>query len=278
MCEQCAVLEKQLHAAIVDVENLQAEMTVLLRKNTNLKKDLDGRRADGPKHADAREVFDHWVKLCDKDEKRTKFDPAREKAIQARLNEGRTVADCKRAIYGLSVRRHAGPHGRTMEPHPGSKPYDQLVAHCMKDAETFERCVGYADQHELERTEGSKHVVKQANRDATTKYGRDTLTDRIRFHAGGLETVLRALEERGCTSKQLGYDSGKHVAQCPAHDDRSPSLSVRECDDGRVLLHCFAGCETRSIVEALGLSWADLFDDIKGGALNSAQQQRFGAA
>lgn len=33
--------------------------------------------------------------------------------------------------------------------------------------------------------------------------------------------------------------SGKgYQACCPAHDDNGPSLSLREGDDGRVLLHC----------------------------------------
>jgi hypothetical protein len=48
-------------------------------------------------------------------------------------------------------------------------------------------------------------------------------------------------------------------ARCPAHDDRKPSLSVSEGDDGRILLKCFAGCETDAVVSALGLSLADLF-------------------
>lgn len=43
------------------------------------------------------------------------------------------------------------------------------------------------------------------------------------------------------------------IACCPAHDDRNPSLSVRD-DDGRALLHCFAGCTFDSIKEALGES------------------------
>ena len=51
------------------------------------------------------------------------------------------------------------------------------------------------------------------------------------------------------------------VARCPAHEDRSPSLSVSEGDDGRVLLRCFAGCETTDIVEALGLELRDLMPD-----------------
>lgn len=48
---------------------------------------------------------------------------------------------------------------------------------------------------------------------------------------------------------------------CPAHDDRTPSLSIRRTADGRVLLHCFAGCRTDDVLAALGLTWADLFQD-----------------
>ena len=49
------------------------------------------------------------------------------------------------------------------------------------------------------------------------------------------------------------------VAKCPAHDDKSPSLNVDEAD-GKVLLKCQAGCDTRDVVSALGLSMTDLFD------------------
>jgi putative DNA primase/helicase len=41
-------------------------------------------------------------------------------------------------------------------------------------------------------------------------------------------------------------------ARCPCHDDRSPSLSVRDGDEpGRILVHCFAGCDHRDILGAL---------------------------
>jgi hypothetical protein len=54
--------------------------------------------------------------------------------------------------------------------------------------------------------------------------------------------------------------NGSWVARCPAHEDRSPSLAVKELDDGRILLHCFAGCGTDAVLGVLGLTLADLFE------------------
>ena len=48
------------------------------------------------------------------------------------------------------------------------------------------------------------------------------------------------------------------MACCPAHDDRNPSLSVRRAPDGRVLVHCFAGCTLDAVLAALGLRLRDL--------------------
>lgn len=52
---------------------------------------------------------------------------------------------------------------------------------------------------------------------------------------------------------------GKWMARCPAHNDRSPSLSIREGEAGRVLARCHAGCETEAVLRAAGLRLADLF-------------------
>src|SRR4051812_22288676 len=49
------------------------------------------------------------------------------------------------------------------------------------------------------------------------------------------------------------------MAHCPAHKDRTPSLSIAEGDDGRVLVNCFAGCSVEDIVAAVGVTTADLF-------------------
>lgn len=56
-----------------------------------------------------------------------------------------------------------------------------------------------------------------------------------------------------------GSGAGRYVARCPAHEDRSASLSIRELDDGRILIHCFAGCDTSSVLTAMSLSMDDLF-------------------
>jgi hypothetical protein len=51
------------------------------------------------------------------------------------------------------------------------------------------------------------------------------------------------------------------IARCPAHADRSASLSLAAGDDGRVLLRCFAGCSAAAVVHAIGLELADLFPE-----------------
>ena len=52
---------------------------------------------------------------------------------------------------------------------------------------------------------------------------------------------------------------GKWRACCPAHPDKSPSLALLELDDGRVLIHCFAGCGAAEILESIGLNFSALF-------------------
>ena len=47
---------------------------------------------------------------------------------------------------------------------------------------------------------------------------------------------------------RVGQD--RYVACCPAHDDRNPSLSITQTRD-KVLVHCFAGCEQRDVLQAL---------------------------
>ena len=68
-----------------------------------------------------------------------------------------------------------------------------------------------------------------------------------------------ALIDRLDAVKKTG--PGKYLSRCPAHDDRSPSLAIKEGDDGRVLLHCFAGCETEDVLSAIGLEFRDIMPE-----------------
>ena len=71
------------------------------------------------------------------------------------------------------------------------------------------------------------------------------------FRPNNLEKVLSRLQK----VKKTGQ--GKYLAICPSHEDKSPSLAIKGVDD-RVLLHCFAGCETTDVLSALGLKFEDI--------------------
>jgi putative DNA primase/helicase len=53
---------------------------------------------------------------------------------------------------------------------------------------------------------------------------------------------------------------GKYIARCPAHPDKTPSLAISEGRKG-LLVHCWAGCDTRTVVATLGLRLSDLYYD-----------------
>lgn len=74
-----------------------------------------------------------------------------------------------------------------------------------------------------------------------------------------LDLVVDALEHHG---HRIHHDGPDQVnAQCPAHDDRNPSLSIRyDRTAGKLLLNCHTGCRSADIIAALGLTWRDLFD------------------
>ena len=64
----------------------------------------------------------------------------------------------------------------------------------------------------------------------------------------------------GCLDGVIRTGEGRWSARCPAHDDRSPSLSVR-IDGDQLLFHCHAGCAPEDVLAAVGLSWSDLYVD-----------------
>lgn len=82
-----------------------------------------------------------------------------------------------------------------------------------------------------------------------------------------LEDVLRRLNG-------VKRSGGGYSAKCPAHDDKNASLSVKQGDNGGVVLYCHAGCTPEQVVGALGLSMKDLFPDGDRPRLDRRQEHR----
>ena len=64
------------------------------------------------------------------------------------------------------------------------------------------------------------------------------------------ETLLGRLDG---VKRRNGYT----IARCPAHDDRNPSLSIKQYDDG-LGIKCHAGCDTDEILAAVDLTKRDI--------------------
>ena len=70
-----------------------------------------------------------------------------------------------------------------------------------------------------------------------------------------MSTPEKLLERLDSVTKRA---PGEWMAKCPAHNDRSPSLSISSAEDC-VLIHCFAGCGVAEVVSAVGLSLSNLY-------------------
>lgn len=66
------------------------------------------------------------------------------------------------------------------------------------------------------------------------------------------------------------------IGRCPGHADRSPSLAIHE-RDGKILLHCFAGCSVESVCAALNIEMRDLFMEPCAAARKKPQIVRYAA-
>ena len=60
-----------------------------------------------------------------------------------------------------------------------------------------------------------------------------------------------AAEQLACNLEAWRRSGDGFIACCPAHDDKNPSLSINEDEDGKVLVYCHAGCEQDEVIEAL---------------------------
>ena len=77
-----------------------------------------------------------------------------------------------------------------------------------------------------------------------------------------IQDVIAALERAGCHPRQTG---GRWQAQCPAHEDSIPSLSITQGHTQDVLIKCFAGCDWKDVLGKLGLYNAPSLTVYRGG-------------
>lgn len=70
-----------------------------------------------------------------------------------------------------------------------------------------------------------------------------------------LDNLLSRLQKVKRTGKT------DYIACCPAHQDKSPSMTIREVEPDHILLHCFAGCDVQNILGAVGLDFDDVYPD-----------------
>jgi hypothetical protein len=68
------------------------------------------------------------------------------------------------------------------------------------------------------------------------------------------------------------------MCQCPGHEDRAPSLSLRTGKTGKILMYCFAGCGNAHILRVLGIRFSDLEDADEVHPLKQSQSRAFATA
>ena len=109
----------------------------------------------------------------------------------------------------------------------------------------------------------SRGSRKQKNGPPSTSLQR-TLADPLRKailmnHIRPIEVVVNAISK--ATGKKPDWSGSECRICCPAHEDRKPSLSITEGEDGRVLMKCWAGCGFEEILNAARLQKSDLFPE-----------------
>jgi len=80
--------------------------------------------------------------------------------------------------------------------------------------------------------------------DTRSVYNYDTATPTLT-----LDDIERALRRLG---KRVNRSTTRIRTQCPCHQDQEPSLVIDIAKDGKILVHCFAGCDGKQILQVLG--------------------------
>lgn len=236
--ERATQAERARDAALVDLENAEADLRSLRRRERWLERELG--RANAPDSGEwvvIRRLFAYWQDACRRP--RSKLTDDRVQAIRARLRDGYGEARIRQAIDGAARAAFVDARG---------KRHDDIALICRggEKLEAFE-----------ERAALPPLSSAVAARNGTRANGRPDPFERP------LDRFLEAL--RRSEQDYRPAEEGQWNATCPAHPDRSPSLRVKECPDGKVAWHCHAGCKPFDVLSRLGLGWGDVYPDGKGG-------------
>ncbi len=95
----------------LDLQHAEQQIRVMRRAIASLQRDLEEKEGADPRFNDAKDVFEHWRAVVHPGSDRVVFGPKRRKAVLARLKEGHTVDELKRAIDGYAADAYVGENG-----------------------------------------------------------------------------------------------------------------------------------------------------------------------
>lgn len=231
-----------LSAALAKAQQENNALRQLLREANKESGELDP--AD-----DVRTVFEHWQTACSHPS--AKLGPKRATLVRKAIGWGYTVKDLCRAVDGKALYPFV-VDGRYCQTGRREDRYDDLE-HCIGSEKRIDKLMALAESSETSDT-----LRTQASEPQTPRRSGERDLERFRDPwVRPVDMFLDRLRVRDLVYKHVGPD--RWMCQCPAHDDRTPSLSLREAADGQALIHCFAGCAPVEIVRALDLELRDLF-------------------
>jgi len=105
---------KRFNALLVDYENLQTDLTVKRRELNRVKGEL-ARMLAPQQPGEVEEVFAYWRRVCRGEKSKCVLGPKRREKIAARLKEGYTVQELKRAIDGAAAHPYTSPDGKRFD-------------------------------------------------------------------------------------------------------------------------------------------------------------------
>lgn len=260
-CDECERLREllqscseQLVEAQDNVNSLTSVVAAQERKIQGLRKKV--REETIRASDDVKAVYEHWVNECvqDKDKGKCKLGPATQKLIAKWLNYF-SVDDLCKAIDGIARFPFSVPveGGKFRERrHVGKPEYRSTkLKSILWDEHAIQRNMDRADQP----IPSVRDRVEEIAPRVVSNFDRKRADDEDFFspHHGTLDRLIRVLGERSYEVRGP-VRPGEWLAQCPCHEDRNPSLSLTEKEDGKVLAYCHScNVSLPDVLRSLGL-------------------------